>query len=84
MFKILRIVFTVLSAICVLPVIFLGVFADLTWAIICALGAVLFFLIAACFKKLQEKQENSPEEPQGDFFNPLPKEDNADEEMKDE
>lgn len=75
MYKTLRIIFTVLSAVCVLPVVFLGVYVGLPWAILCALAAAAFFGLAALFKKLQEAEEErkNPPPPAGDFFSPLPK-----------
>ena len=78
MFEKLRIVFTILSAAFVLPVIFLAAFIDILWGAACAAVALIFFLLAAHFKRLQERQE-PPAAPKGDFFSPLPAEPQAQE-----
>ncbi len=79
MYKNLRILFTVLSALCVLPVVFLGIYAGILWALLCALAAAAFFGLAALCKHLQERQEEkkTPPAPVGDFFSPLPRPDDA-------
>ncbi len=84
MFKFLRIIFTILSALCVTPAIFMGIYVDFTWTFIFAGGALIFFMLAAHFKNLQLQREEPDLPQQGDFFNPLPKEENSDEESKDE
>ncbi len=75
MFKILRIIFTILSVACVVPVVFLGIYLGIGWAILCALAAAALFGLAALFKTLQRKQEEreNPPPPPGDFFAPAPK-----------
>ena len=68
MFKTLRIVFTILSAICVLAIFPVGAILNFTWAFITALGAGLFYLLMLICKKRQEFSEGkSKDEP--DFFN---------------
>lgn len=67
----LRIIFTILSAICVAAVFPIGFIFDLVPAIVCAGVAALFFLIMLFFKKKQETQENPPEKRNdADFFHP--------------
>lgn len=78
MFEKLRIVFTILSAAFVLPVIFLAAFIDILWGVVCAAVALIFFLLAAHFKRLQEA-EAQESTPKGDFFSPLPAEPQAQE-----
>lgn len=73
MYKKLRILFTVLSALCLLPVVIVGIFAGLVPALIETGAAILFFALAALFKKKQVLQENPPEE-KADFFHPKKKE----------
>lgn len=64
MFLKLRIIFTILSAICAAAVLPVGTFLGLAWAITAALAAVAFFLIMLIFKQEQEKREPQPlEEP---------------------
>lgn len=72
MFLKLRVIFTILSAICIAAVVPVGVFLDYPWAILCAgLGGV-FFLIMLFFKKKQEKKENPPTpQSNADFFHPV-------------
>ena len=57
MFLKLRLVFTVLSAICIAAVLPIGAFLDLTWALITAAGAFIFFLLMMLCKQEQEKRE---------------------------
>lgn len=80
MYKILRIVFTVLSALFVLPVVLIGIYLGLEWAIACAAAAAAFFGLAVLFKRFQEREEEkkNPPPPVGDFFSPLPKTGQAD------
>ena len=80
MYKILRIVFTVLSALFILPVVLIGIYLGLGWAIACAAAAAAFFGLAVLFKRFQEREEEkkNPPPPVGDFFSPLPKTGQAD------
>ena len=57
MFKTLRILFTILSAICIALVIPIGAFLGWFWAIGCALFALLFFVVMLLCKQSQENQE---------------------------
>lgn len=74
MYKILRIVFTVLSALFILPVVLIGIYLGLEWALACAAAAAAFFGLAVLFKRFQEREEEkkNPPPPVGDFFSPLP------------
>lgn len=69
MFKILRIVFSLLSALCLVPVVLLGVFKGIFPALACVGCAIVFFLLALLFKTMQENQEER-KAPKGDFFSP--------------
>ena len=64
MYKNLRILFTILSAICVAAVLPVGAFLDFTWAIVTALAAFLFYLIMIVCKHAQEAQEGTQGEHQ--------------------
>ena len=57
MFKILRMISSILAAILVTACIFLGIFVDMIACIGCAAGALLFFVLTLLFKYLQEEQE---------------------------
>lgn len=71
MFLKLRILFTILSAICIAAVFPVGIFFDVVPAVICAGAGALFFLIMLFFKKKQELRENPPEKQNSaDFFHP--------------
>lgn len=71
MFLKLRIVFTILSAVCVAAVFPIGIFLDVIPAIVCAGAGVLFFLVMLFCKKKQEERENPPEtQNKADFFHP--------------
>lgn len=75
MFLKLRIVFTILSAVCVAAIFPIGIFLDVIPAIVCAGTGVLFFLAMLFCKKKQEERENPPEtQNKGDFFHPQPSE----------
>ena len=58
----LRIILTILSALCAAAVLPIGTFFDLPWAIATALGGVLFFLLMLLVKQEQEKREPPKEE----------------------
>jgi len=62
MFLKLRIIFCILSALCVAAVLPVGAFLGLTWAIIFVVGAVIFFLLTLLCKQEQEKREPPKEE----------------------
>ena len=59
MFLKLRIIFTVLSAICIATIPPIGAFLDLTWALLVAIFAFAFFLAMLICKQEQEKREAS-------------------------
>jgi len=61
MYKNLRIIFTILSAICIAAVLPVGAFFNLTWAIITALAAFLLYLLMLVCKQAQEKQDATKE-----------------------
>ena len=70
MFYKLRILFTILSAVCLAALLPLGTFLGLAGFIPCALLAAIFFLLMMLCKQEQEKREPQPEEE-------LPKEENS-------
>ena len=70
--KILRIVFTVLSAICLALTLLLGTWLGGGWAILSLLAALAFFgLMLLCKNAIEQKEEaNKPKQPT--FFDPTP------------
>ncbi len=62
MYKHLRIIFTILSAICIAAVIPVGALLGWSAAIYCALGALLFFLVMMICKQKQISSEDSEQE----------------------
>lgn len=65
----LRIIFTILAAICAALVLPVGTFGGFLWAIVAVLGAVMFFLLMLVCKQSQEKREKKDaQEPS--FFEP--------------
>ena len=74
----LRVIFTILAAICLAAIIPIGTFWDFTPAIICAAAGGVFFLLMLLCKSKQEKQENPPEKTStADFFHPETKNESA-------
>ena len=75
--KTLRIIFTILCAICLAVAMPLGTFFDWLWALPCLLLAGIFFMLMWICKGAQENQERkqTPPAPQGDFFHPIEKTD---------
>ena len=71
MFLKLRVIFTILSAICLAFAITAGAIWGFTWTIILGLGALFFFLLMLVFKQKQEEQEQK-EADDKKFFNPDP------------
>lgn len=65
----LRIIFTILSAVCAAAVVPVGTFFGLIGALICVVAAIMFFVIMLGFKSKQETKENPPQQ-QPDFFHP--------------
>ena len=77
MFLKLRIVFTVLAAVCLTLVLPIGAFGGLIGAIATAAAAGVFFLLMLLCKQEQEKRENPPvQEP--DFLHPQNKDEAED------
>ena len=72
MFQTLRIIFTVLSAICIAVVIPVGVFGGFTASVVCAGLAFAFFLAMLYFKGKQEQAHPENTEPTPDFLSPQP------------
>jgi succinate-acetate transporter protein len=72
MFLKLRIIFTVLAAVCLTLVLPIGAFGGLIGAIAAAAAAGVFFLLMLIFKQEQEKRENPPSE-EPDFLHPQKK-----------
>ena len=70
MFKVLRIICSVIAALAVAACVFIFVYAGMTWGIVTLCGAALFFGLTVLFKKLQEAEENkdNPPERKGDFI----------------
>ena len=78
MFLKLRVIFTILAAICLAAIIPVGTFWDFTPAIICAAAGGAFFLLMLLCKSKQEKQENPPKKAStADFFHPETKDESA-------
>lgn len=74
MFKTLRILFTVLAVILLVPIVPIGAFWGLIPALLLAGGALVSFLLVLFFKGKQEHaEEKKNAKPKGDFFNPLEK-----------
>lgn len=70
MYKILRIVFGVISALLVAACIFIFIYLGFMWGLICVAAAAAFFGLCVLFKNLQEKEERklNPPPPVGDFI----------------
>lgn len=64
---VLRIIFTVLSAICLAAVLPAGTFGGMPYVFICVGGAGLFFILMFLCKRIQDKQK--PQDPTPDFLN---------------
>ena len=69
MYKTLRILFTILSAICVAATIPVGTLLGFDFAVGAAIGAIAFFLIMLHFKQKQEELESSEKSDEPDFLN---------------
>ena len=61
--SVFRIVFTILSALCLGALIPLGIFAW-QYAVICGLGAFLFFVLMLLCKQAQEQRESQKQNEQ--------------------
>ena len=65
---VLRIIFTILSALFLAALLPAGTFGGMPYVLICAGGAGVFFLLVLLCKKLEKGKE--PKEPTPDFLNP--------------
>ena len=72
--KTLRIVFTVLCAVCLLAVFPVGTFLDFGYALPILILAGFFFLAMLFCKNKQEQKEAREADPEPDFLNPTEKE----------
>lgn len=83
MYKILRMICSILAAICAAVTIFIFVYFSF-WGFIPLGGAVLFGVLMVVFKNLQEGEElkKNPPPPQGDFITGKVKRNNTDESIK--
>lgn len=62
--KKLRILFTVLAAVCLVAIIPAGIFFDWIGFLVCGVPALIFFLLMLLCKQAQEKQESTPSVPE--------------------
>lgn len=72
MFLKLRILFTILSAICLVVIIPVAVWGGFVWFFIVGGGALLFFALVLLCKQAQEKKEGAKNKPTTDFLSPDP------------
>ena len=63
MFKILRMVCSIVAAILVTACIFIFIYVNTLAGIACAAAALLFFVLTMLFKYLQEEREKSSDSP---------------------
>ena len=70
MFQTLRIIFTVLSAICIAVVIPVGAIGGIVAAVLCAVAAFVFFAVMLFFKRKQEELDPENQNHEPDFFSP--------------
>ena len=73
----LRIIFTILSALCLAAILPAGTFGGLPYVFICAGGAGIFFLLMLLCKRVQESKQ--PKEKTPDFLNSDKKNENSEE-----
>lgn len=68
----LRVLFTILSALCLVAIVPAAIFGGLVWFGVFGGGALLFFLLMLICKQSHEEQEatNQQEEDEPSFFNP--------------
>lgn len=67
----LRIIFTILSALCLAAIVPLGILLDLKWVGYCLVGAALFFVLMMLCKQKQELaalKNSTEEQAPADFF----------------
>ena len=74
MLKVLRIIFTVLSALCLAATIPFGMFFDLLGVFGAVLGAGIFFGLMWLCKYLQDRK--NPPAPEADYFTPTSNDEN--------
>ena len=65
----LRILFTILSALCVATALTAGALWGFVWTILLGLGALLFFMLMLTCKRAQEQQEAKEAEDKKFFTN---------------
>ena len=70
MFLKLRVLCTILSALCVAFALTAGAIWGTIWLLILGLGALMFFLLMRIFKQCQEREEAKNNEKQPTFFEP--------------
>lgn len=68
----LRVLFTILSALCLVAIVPAAIFGGLVWFGVFGAGALLFFLLMLIFKQNHEAEENAKQaqENEPSFFNP--------------
>lgn len=69
MYKILRMIFSIVSAVCVAAVFPVGALVNWSAAIVCALAAFLFFGLTLLCKQKQETEESKLDLPYEDEEN---------------
>ncbi|MGN1373151.1 MAG: hypothetical protein ACI4VK_03780 [Candidatus Coproplasma sp.] len=57
MFKILRIISCIISALCCAACVFVFIYAGIVWGICTLVGAGTFFALTVLFKRFQEDEE---------------------------
>ena len=57
MFKILRIISCIFSALCLAACVFVFIYAGMVWGICTLVGAGTFFALTVMFKRFQEDEE---------------------------
>ncbi|MBE5753676.1 MAG: hypothetical protein E7343_06425 [Clostridiales bacterium] len=82
MFKTLRILFTLLSALCVAIVLPVGTFLGLTYALICVALAFVFFVLMLYFKGKHEETLTENQTPTVDFLDSPSKNENKAENLE--
>jgi hypothetical protein len=70
MYKILRIVFSVVSALLIAACVFIFIYLGALWGVVSLIAAAIFFGLTLLFKYLQEREEFklNPPPPKGDFI----------------
>ena len=68
----LRVLFTILSALCLVAIVPGAIFGGLVWFGVFGASALLFFLLMLIFKQSHEEQESAKkaEDEEPSFFNP--------------